>query len=200
MASPHRARRRWPNLLAGFVVGWATGVTTLLVLAGMSVRLASHSGPAAGTSDIQLQIHSGYLNDVVRRRMSKNPPLVVADIKTTDLQLGLAPQASLVLTPTFDVAGFFQVSPTVNNQLSVQDGKLAMQMIGDPRLGDLQVPIDMLPFDLAGEVRRAVDRITNELLLTEVNTDLRAGFGNDTFDITEVQTAGDYLAIKLHRK
>jgi hypothetical protein len=186
--------------MGGFIIGWLTGVVTLLVLSGLAVHLAALNGPAAGDSDIRLQINIQYLNDAVRSRLRQQPQVIVGNVKTTDLTLGLAPQAALVMTPTFDVAGFFQVSPTTDNQLSVRDGKLAMNMVGDPRLGDLPVPISLLPFDLAGQIHQAVDQITNDVLLAELNNDLRAGFGSDTFDVIEVQTDGDYLALKLRRK
>jgi hypothetical protein len=106
----------------------------------------------------------------------------------------------MVLTPTFDVAGLFQVSPSATNQLTVRDGKLAMEMIGQPRLGDLQIPLDLLPFDLTGEVHKAVDEITNTVLLAELNDMLKAGSGGDAFNVTEVQTTPDYLIVKLQRK
>jgi hypothetical protein len=197
-ARPRRPRR-WPHWMGGFVVGWLSGVATLLILAGLSARLAPHAGPVTGDTDIRLQISSRYLNDAVQRRLAQNPP-AVANIKTVKLDLALTADASMVLTPTFDVAGLFQVAPSATNQLTVRDGKLAMAMIGQPRLGDLQVPLDLLPFDLTGEVHKAVDEITNNVLLAELNDNLKAGFGSDAFNITEVQTTPDYLMVKLQRK
>ncbi|HUS15967.1 MAG TPA: hypothetical protein VM536_13255 [Chloroflexia bacterium] len=188
------------RLMAGFVMGWVTGVVTLLALSAMSVHLAHPSSPLAGESDVRLQIHIRYLNDVVQRHLQAKPQVVVGEIKTVGLQLGLEPQAGMVLTPTFDVAGFFQLSPSVGNQLTLDRGKLAMHMLGEPRLGDLPIPIEFLPFDLAGEVRKAVDTITNNVLLAELNDNLRAGFGSDEFNVIEVQTQGDYLIVKLERK
>lgn len=194
-----RRSRRW-LLPAGFLIGWITGVVTLLTLAALSAHLPLPGSSLAGSSDARLAINVRYLNDVVRRRLAATPQIVVGDIKTTDLQLGLLPQAGLILTPTFDVAGLFNVSPSANNQLAVRDGKLTMNMIGQPRLGDLLIPLDLLPFDLAGQVRQAVDRITNNVLLAELNDNLKAGFGADTFRVIEVQTDGDYLQVKLQRK
>ena len=52
--------------------------------------------------------------------------------------------------PTFRVdAGLFQfdVNARVNNRLSVQDGQLVLTMVGDPQLGNLNVSLDVLPFD-----------------------------------------------------
>lgn len=192
--------RRWPPLLTGFVIGWVTGVATLLILAGMSVHLASQGSLSNQDTDVRLGINIHYLGDVVHRRIVADPPAIAGNITTRDLRLALVPQAGMILTPTFDVAGFFQVSPSVDNQLLVRDGKLAMTMLGQPRLGDLPLPLDLLPFDLAGEMRRAVDKITNMVLLSELNDNLKAGFGDDTFNVTEVGTAGDYLMITLQRK
>lgn len=194
-----RRPRRWPHWMGGIIVGWLTGVATLLILAALSVHLAPHPGPVTGDTDIRLQISASYLNDAVQRRLEQNPP-AVANIKTVKLDLGLTPDSSMVLTPTFDVAGLFQVSPSATNQLTVRDGKLAMEMIGQPRLGDLQIPLDLLPFDLTGEVHKAVDEITNNVLLAELNDMLKAGSGGDAFDVMEVQTTPDYLIVKLQRK
>ena len=55
------------------------------------------------------------------------------------------------------------------------------------------MPLDLLPFDLTNEVHQAVDQITNNVLLAELNDNLKAGFGSDAFNITEVQTTSDYL-------
>ncbi len=193
-------RSRRPLLLvAGFVIGWVTGAVTLLALAALSVHQAAQDRFSTDVPDVRLAISKTYLNDAIQRRLRTNPQVVVQNVKTTGLQMDLLPQAAVVLTPTFDVAGFFTFSPSVNNQLSVKDGKLAMQMLGEPRLGDTQVPLNLLPFDLAGEVHQSVDQITNNVLLAELNTQLRAGFDGDSFRVTEVRTDGDYLEIRLRR-
>ncbi len=194
-----RRSRRPLLLVAGFVIGWVTGVATLLALAALSVHEAAKDRFSTETADVRLSISKTYLNDAIQRRLRTNPQVVVQNVKTTALQMDLLPQAAMVLTPTFDVAGFFTISPSVNNQLSVQDGKLAMRMLGEPRLGDTQVPLGLLPFDLAGEVHQSVDDITNNVLLAELNTQLRAGFEGDSFRVTEVRTDGNYLAIQLRR-
>ncbi len=195
-----RRPRRWPHWLGGLLIGWCVGIITLLVLAGISVRLPARNGPGTGDSDVRLQLNEQYLNSLIQQRLATTPQVIVGEVKTTGLQVGLAPNAAMVLTPTFDVAGLFQISPSVDNQLGVDNGVLTLQMLGNPRLGDLPIPIDMLPFNLDAQVHQAVDQITNDVLLAELNDDLRTGFGGDAFDITEVQTDGAYLAIKLRRR
>jgi hypothetical protein len=203
---PARIRSRLPRLprwlawIAWFAVGWFTGVITLLALTVTSVTLAPIPHLLSGESDVRVEINVAYLNDVVRQRLERNPQAVVGNIKTTGLQLGLLPEAGLVLTPTFDLAGWVTLSPSVNNQLRVQDGKLAMTMVGEPRLGDTALPLGLLPFDVAAEIRNAVNQITNNVLLAELNDNLKAGFGSDQFNITDVQTNGNYLLVKMRRK
>jgi hypothetical protein len=193
--------RRTTLLMGGFIIGWVTGVVTLLALAAMSAHGGDpRAGAPAGDPDLRLDIKIDYLNLLVRRRLHATPQVIVGEIKTTDLDLGLLPNAGMVLTPTFDVAGLFNVSPSATNQLAVRNGKLTMSMIGQPRLGDLQAPLDMLPFDLAGQVRQAVDQLTNTVLLTELNDTVRSSFGSDAFDVSEVSTDNDYLQIKLLRR
>jgi len=193
-------RRRWRYWVLGFVVGWLTGVVTLAALSAISVHQVPKATLVPGGADVKLGINIRYLNDIVQRRLAASPQVVVGDIKTLRLDMGLLPQAGLELTPTFDVAGLFQASPTADNQLEALDGKLAMHMIGQPRLGDLQVSPELLPFDLTSEVHKAVDQITNSVLLDELNSSIKSGFGSDTFNVVEVQTDGDYLAVKLQRK
>jgi hypothetical protein len=192
--------RRTTLLMGGFIIGWVTGVVTLLALAAMSAHGDPRAGEPAGDPDLRLDIKIDYLNLLVRRRLHATPQVIVGEIKTTDLDLGLLPNAGMVLTPTFDVAGLFNVSPSATNQLAVRNGKLTMSMIGQPRLGDLQAPLDLLPFDLAGQVRQAVDQLTNTVLLTELNDTVRTSFGSDAFDVSEVSTDNDYLQIKLLRR
>ena len=191
--------RRPLFLMAGFVIGWVTGVATLMGLAALSVRELGHNPFSTTVPDVRLSVSKAYVNDAVQRRLRANPQVVVQNVKTTGLQMDLLPQAQVVLTPTFDVAGFFTISPSVSNQLQVQNGKLAMHMLGEPRLGDLQVPIGLLPFDLSGEVRQSVDQITNDVLLAELNDSLHAGFGDDRFKVVNVLTDNDYLTITLRR-
>ena len=184
--------------MGGFVIGWVTGVVTI---SGPGRHVGARGDPRAGapagapicasTSKID------YLNLLVRRRLHATPQVIVGEIKTTDLELGLLPSAGMVLTPTFDVAGLFNVSPSATNQFSVLNGKLTMGMIGQPRLGDLQAPLDLLPFDLAGQVRQAVDQLTNSVLLTELNDTVALELGSDAFDVTRSLTENDYLQIKL---
>ncbi len=104
------------------------------------------------------------------------------------------------IQPSFSVnAGFFEfdTSAIVSNEISVEDGRLVVRMVGDPQLGNMDVPLDALPFDLEGTLTSAVDRINNELLISEINAALISGFGGDEFTIYGLSTESDRLTVRL---
>ncbi|HEY0071483.1 MAG TPA: hypothetical protein VGE04_16075, partial [Chloroflexia bacterium] len=121
----------------------------------------------------------------------------------TSLRLDLQPGQRMDIQPNFYVnLGFFDFDSTaiVRNELAVEDGKLVIRMVGDPQLGNLNVSLDALPLDLKGTVASAVDRINNELLISEINQSLISGFGGTNFDVYSLSTEDDKLTIRLRQK
>jgi hypothetical protein len=81
----------------------------------------------------------------------------------------------------------------------VQDGKLVIGMTGEPQLGNLNLPLNLLPFNLNGRVKQAIDKVNNELLISEINKSLESGFGGSQFSVQGVTTDYDGMTIRLGR-
>ena len=78
-----------------------------------------------------------------------------------------------------------------------KDGKLALNMVGDPQLGNLNVPLGMLPFNLKDQVATAINKVNNDLIISEINNSLVAGFGSADFVVQGVSTDDSGMTIRL---
>jgi hypothetical protein len=107
------------------------------------------------------------------------------------------------MSPTFNVdAGFFNfdVPTDVENQITTRDGEVAISMVGNPKLGELTVPIDLLPFDLDARIHKAVDKVNNDVLATEMNSALVRGFHGGEFTVESVSTGENGITVRLREK
>jgi hypothetical protein len=192
---------RW--FTSGLLLGVLGGILlTIIVSAAVITQkpLAVNDDP--GEPDVTVTIGEGYLNRVAAERVQGFDTGVEA-LKLTGLLLDLQPGHRMDIQPTFYVnLGFFEFDTTaiVRNQLAVEDGELVIKMVGDPQLGNMDVPLDMLPLDLKGTVSSAVDRINNEVLISEINQSLISGFGGTDFAVYGLSTENDRLAIRLRQK
>jgi hypothetical protein len=190
---------------SGCLFGIVGGVLLVLALAtfAASPLLPFIDNPSTGDSDIVIAVDEGYLNTLVAQRVNGSYATGIDGFTLTSLQVDLGTENRMALLPTFRVdAGFFQfnVNARVDNRLSVQDGGLAIAMIGDPQLGDLNVSLGILPFDLEGTIRQAVDRVNNELLLSEINTAARPSLESANFEMASVATDENALTVRLKHK
>jgi hypothetical protein len=196
-----RRRSRALAFLAGLLLGLlggAAGLILLLLMAAARQPLlplaSSYSDP-----DITIGIRERYLNRQANEELRTTHPIVLPFISVTNIELDFQPGNQMRLKPTFH-ATLVDVSATVMNQVVIENEEIALHMVGDPQIQDIQIPIDWLPFNLAGEIRSAVDRINNELLSAEINRQLAAGFGSDRFRIVDVITTDEYLTVRLQAK
>lgn len=192
-------RMRWFG--SGCVLGMLVGVVLTLVASALVVtQVPAVTQIFTGEPDVSVVIGEAYLNRQAARRINGSYPTGVSNLTLTALNIDLNAPDRMDLQPTFRVdVGFttLSISPKVNNQLIVQDGKLAIKMLGDPQLGNLNVPLEALPFDLKSQVAQAVDKINNSLLLSEINQSLQAGFGNSQFIVQGVSAGDTTLSIRL---
>lgn len=186
------------GLLVG-LLGGAAGLLLLLLMAAARQPLISLVPPFANPDpDITIGIRERYLNSQANEEL-KTHPIELPYISVTSIELDFQAGNQMRLKPTFH-ATLVDVSATVINQVVIENGAIALHMVGDPQIQDIQIPIDWLPFNLAGEIRNAVDRINNELLSAEINRQLAAGFGSDRFRIVDVTTTDEYLTVRLQAK
>ncbi len=195
-------RVRWFG--SGFTLGLLAGVLlTLIVSAVVVARIPSVIQGFTGQPDVAVVIGEGYLNREAESRIKGSYQTGVSGLTLTGLQIDLTPGNRMDLQPTFNVsAGLvnLNVNAKVKNQLSVKDGQLAINTVGDPQLGDLNLPLEVLPFDLKSEVDQAVDKVNNDLLISEINKSLQAGFGGSDFAVQGVTTDDSGLTIRLEHR
>jgi hypothetical protein len=192
-------RMRWFG--AGLVLGILSGILLTVGFSALLVRQIPEIVQSfTGEPDVSVVIGEGYLNRQAALRVSSGYATGLEALTLTDVRLDLSPQNRMDLYPTFRLGVLFfdiDINATVRNQLSVQEGKLVINMVGDPQLGDLNIPLEQLPFDLKGSITTAVDRINNDLLISEINRSLHAGFGDSEFEVEGVTTTDNGMIIRM---
>jgi hypothetical protein len=196
-------RMRWFG--SGVVLGLAGGVfLTLLASALVVTQIPAVVQTFSGEPDVAVVIGETYLNREAASRVSSGAySLGSSPLSLTGLSLDVQPGNRMDLRPTFSVdlmLTTLDISPAIQNQLSVKNGELVINMVGDPQLGDLNIPLELLPFDLDAQMRESVDRINNELLIAEINQSLESGFGGSDFAVEGVSTGTNNLTIRLQQR
>lgn len=195
-------RARWFS--SGVVLGGIAGILlTLIVSALVVTQFPSVLQTFTGEPDLAVVIGEGYLNRESVARIQNGAPMTVGPLKLTGLTIDLKPDNRMDLHPQFTadvILTTLNFGASVQNQLSVQDGKLVISMVGDPQLGDLNVPLEMLPFNLKDSTRQAVDKIDNDLLAAEINRTLENASSGTNAVIDGVTTTETSLTIRMQQK
>jgi hypothetical protein len=195
-------RVRW--FISGMVIGIVSGI---LVTLGLSI-LAVTAVPGTvqtltGQPDLSVAIHEDYLNRKAAARVNGSYPTGIEGVTLTSMVLDLQEGSRMDLRPVFRINAFFvqfDVNAAVMNDLSVQDGKIALSMVGDPQLGNFDVPLGLLPFDLNKTITDAVNQVNNDLLATELNESIKGSVsGNGSpFTIETVTTTDTEMVVGLN--
>lgn len=203
----YRRRVRWVRMRwfsSGLVIGVIAGMLLTLGISAAVVTVIPTILPTvSGEPDVALVLGEGYLNREAATRINGAYDTGVPGLTLTTLNIDLKPDNQMDLQGTFKVEALFvnfNVNTSVKNQLSVLNGKLVINMVGDPQLGDLNVPLDLLPFDLKGEIHKAVDRVNNEVLVSAINRSIQSGFGEGVFTIKGVTTSDTGLTVQLKQQ
>ncbi len=200
VARPGRGRRQASALIVIWLLGLLGGALGLFLL----LLIAPHHSllsqvPPFSNPDITISISENYLNTQAAQALKTTHPIVLPYVTVTGVEIDLQPGNKMRLQPTFHAA-IFDVAATVENNVRLDNGQLALQMNGDPKLQDIPIPLDLLPFNLPQQVRQAVDQINNDLLSSEMNRQISAGFGSTEFRITSITTDDTTITFKLNRK
>lgn len=194
-------RVRW--FTSGLLLGIMGGIALTIVVSALVVtQLPLPVKEIPGEPDVAVAISESYLNRAAAESIA-NFSTGSEILTLTALRLDLQPGHRMDIQPAFYVnVGFFDFDTTaiVRNELAVENGKLVVRMVGDPQLGNLNMSLDALPLDLKGTVASAVDRINNELLISEINESLISGFGGSDFTIYGLSTENDRLTVRLREK
>jgi hypothetical protein len=195
---------RWRWFTSGLTLGILLGIFfTLLASALIVAQIPGIAQSFSGQPDLAVVIGEGYLNREAANRIGGSQPTDVPGLTLTGATLDLKPDNRMDLVATFKIEVMFvtaDVNATVQNQITVQDGALVINMVGNPKLGNLNVPLNLLPFDLEGEITRIVDRVNNEMIITEINQSLQSGFGGTDFAVEGVTTDDSGMTIRLQQR
>lgn len=195
-------RMRWFG--SGCALGVLVGVlVTLLASALVVTQIPSVVQSFSGAPDVAVVIGENYLNREATTRIKGSYPTGVSNLIITGLNIDLKPQNRMDLQVDFnaDLAiTKIDVKAVVKNELTVQNGKLVITTIGDPQLGNLNLPLELLPFDLNTSVKQAIDKVNNDLLISEINSSLQSGFGGTNFTVEGVTTDDSGMTIRLQHK
>ncbi len=195
-------RVRW--LTSGWVLGLVSGIAlTLIVSAVVVTQVPEVAQSIAGDPDVVVVIGEGYLNRVAAERMNGSYATGVEGLTLTALHMDLKPDNRMDLQTGFNINAFFTSLNTtagVKNRIAVENGQLAVHMIGDPQLGNLNVSLDALPFNLKDRIAGAVDKVNNDLIISEINKSLQSSFGGSDFAIVGISTDENGLNIRLKQR
>jgi hypothetical protein len=190
---------------SGCAMGVLVGiVVTLVVSAVVVTQVPDVVQSFTGEPDVAVVIGESYLNREAANRINGSYPTGVPNLTLTSLDINLTPGNRMDMQPVFNAdlgfLGNLPVNATVKNQLTIQDGKLVIAMVGDPQLGSLNLPLELLPFDLKGQVKEALDKVNNDVLISEINQSLESGFGGSAFVVEGVTTNDSGVTIRLQQK
>lgn len=202
----YRKRIRWVRMrwfTTGMILGAIAGILLTLGVSALVVTKIPSIVQSSGDSDVSVVIGESYLNRVAADRIKGSYSTGVDGLTLTGLHIDLKPDNRMDLAADFKVNALFvdlDANAAVKNQVAVQNDELVINMVGDPQLGNLSVPLDMLPFNLKDQVGSAVNQINNSLIIKEINDSLKTGFGGSDFTVQGATTTEDSLVIRLQHK
>jgi hypothetical protein len=195
-------RVRWFG--SGIFMGVLVGIfVTLLASALVVTQIPTVLQTLTGDPDLAVAIGENYLNQETTTHLQNSAPMTVGPLKLTSLTLDVKPNNRMDLHPQFSadvILTTLNFDASVQNELTVKDGKLVINMIGDPQIGTLNVPLDLLPFNLKDSTRQAVDQIDNDVLAAEINRTLDNASSGTGTTIDGVTTTETTMTILMHRK
>ncbi len=188
----------------GMVFGGILGLSILLLLSAMVyTRIPKVLHNFTGNPDVTITISEEYLTSEAQARLGEGFRTINPNLTLLAVQIQVSSENRIDYQADFHVnIPFFatDVTAAIKNQISVQDGKLVINMVGDPQVGNLNLPLDALPFNLKDEMRRAVDSVNNGLVVTEMNKFLDASLTGTNFGLDGVTTDDQNVTLRLRQK
>lgn len=185
---------------SGCIFGLIGGILLVIAAAtfGATRIPAFINNPRPGDADLVVAVDERYINNKIAQRVNGSYATGIDGLTLTQLQVDLAPDNRMDLLAQFHANVMFvsvDIPARIDNRVSIgENGGLSLGMIGDPQIGDLNISLDLLPFDLKGTIRQAVNNVNNSLLISEINAAATKGTG---FEMDSVATSDDALTVKL---
>ncbi len=187
----------------GMVVGGVLGFALIIILSALvytRIPVVVHN--FTGEPDVTITISEEYLSSEAEKRLGEGFQSVNPNLTLLAVTVEITAENRIDYQANFHVNIPFlstDVSAAIKNQINVQDGKLVINMVGDPQLGNLDLPLDVLPFDLKGEITRAVDKVNNDLVVSEMNKFLESSLTGTSFFLDGVITDERNVNLRLRQ-
>jgi hypothetical protein len=192
-------RTRW--FLGGLLLGSGIAFLAMVVLSALVyTRIPPVNQFMSGEPDLTVALSESYLNKEAAARIAGGYDTGVPGLTLKAARIDLGPENRMDFETEFNFqAPLIQVDLTaaVKNQVTAQEGKVAVTMVGDPQIGNLNVPLDLLPAEVKDGIKQAVDRVNNTILSSELNQPLEAATGGGAVSVQSVTTTDTQLVINL---
>ncbi len=203
----YRRKMRGSRMLwfgMGMVFGGVLGFALIIILSALvHTRIPAVVHNFTGDPDVTITISEDYLSSQAQASLSGGFKTINPNLTLTAVKVEISPENRIDYAANFHVnIPFFttDVTAAIKNQINVQDGKLVITMVGDPQLGNLNLPLDTLPFNLKGEIARAVDSVNNGLVVTQINKFIEASLAGTDIFLDGVTTDDRQISLRLRQR
>jgi len=197
-------RLRWFTHGFSCLVGAVAGVLFIFLVSNMSVRAIEILAQIpSGQPAVTVTVQEDYLNSEAGTQINGHFATGVDGLTLTALNIDVSPDNRLNLRADFRiVAGFFSFSTSagITNRISAQNGKIVINMEGQPQLANITVPIDALPFNLSDRITAAVNRVNNDVIARQLNDTLDANLAGTNLYLDAITTDDTSLTLHLKQK
>ena len=197
-------RLRWFTHGFSCLVGAVAGVLFIFLVSNMSVRAIEILAQIpSGQPAVTVTVQEDYLNSEAGAQINGHFATGVDGLTLTALNIDVSPDNRLNLRADFRIdAGFFSFSTSagITNRISAQNGKVVINMEGQPQLANITVPIDALPFNLSDRITAAVNRVNNDVIARQLNDTLDANLAGTNLYLDAITTDDTSLTLHLKQK
>jgi hypothetical protein len=195
-------RLRW--LFTGCIAGGLMVFALSLLLSVLVyTRIPAVVQSFTGAPDLTVTLAEHYLNRMSAARLAGGYDTGVPGLSIRALNLNVGPDNRLDYQVEFHLdspVGSYDLSATIMNQVLVEGERLAVNMVGDPQIGNLRLPLEVLPFNLKDEVAKVVNSLNNNMLTAELNQPLEASLSGANLAIEGVITSEEAMSIRLRER
>ena len=197
-------RLRWFTHGCSCLVGAVAGVLFLFLVSNLSVRAIEILAQLpSGQPAVTVSIQEDYLNSEASRQINGQYATGIDGITLTNLHIDISPSNRLDLRADFRIdVGFFSFTTNagITNRISAQDGKIVINIEGQPQLANITVPIDALPFNLSDKITAAIDRVDNDVIGKQLNDTLASNLTGTNLYLDAITTDDTSLTLHLKQK
>lgn len=194
---PRSASRRgkisWLSGCFLFIIGIGLGM--VLVLGGGYFYFSSPTSsqtlvlpPFSGNPDIQIELSQEYLNSEISNNLKANPLKLLNIISLKGLTLAIQPNSQIQINGLLNTP-ITDLTLGITEQVSSSNGLVVVKSVGNPRLGN-----NNLPFD----INSLVDELNRNEIQPQINQYVtKAAVNGRTLRLTSLTTISGALVAKF---